>query len=214
MKKLFLGAVLAAGLMSSVVAQGLFVGAEADYVSKFPEPKTNINAIGSSTTSDGGGSAGGGIKVGYDFDLWQLYGAYIYYIGGNLSYAGGGGSLTLDNDASDLLIGANWTPQINDKFKAIAGIFVGHSTLNTDISFAGGGQALTQSVSQSGFIYGAKFGANLQFGLHNEIEFGLKYDNVKYSDKESIALSPTVSIDLKDTKRSGVGIFVGYNYKF
>ena len=207
--KLVLASSLAVSLACS---EGLFVGAQGDY--NFKSTEFDVQIATSGATSETDSDTAFGLKVGYDFDLWRLYGSYIFGSGGSFSHASGAEVLSVDSDTSDLLIGASWTPRINDKLKAIAGVYAGYSYFDIDVYYAGPGIVLSQNTKLNGLIYGARVGGIYEFNNKHEIEFGLKYGQVKYSDKETINLSPAISVDMKNVKRSDGGIFIGYNYKF
>ena len=58
----------------------------------------------------------------------------------------------------------------------------------------------------TGWILGAKVGAEYSINENNAVEFGLKADRTKY---RSIAKYDNVKI-----KETNVGLYMGYTYKF
>lgn len=228
-------------LSSSAAAEGLFVGGELGVNFAYVEAKDNakINYFGTYSTNHSSGAVGaGGVKFGYDFDLWRIYGAFVYNSGQDYEYSSYVSTntppistnehyeLDMENNSIDLLIGANWTPQISNNFKMLIGPYVGYSRLNTDITYdyhrieSNSGiitrtkQENEQTVKQNGVLYGAKFGGIFTFARRHEIDFGVKYDCVKYGDKGDISFSPDIAVSMKNAKRDGVGIYAGYNFKF
>ena len=74
-------------------------------------------------------------------------------------------------------------------------------------------------------MFGLKLGAIYELNKNNELEFGFKFDTANYKDKDT-AISSAIGTDeiygynvdstrsIKDIKRTNMGVFVGYNYKF
>nr|MBP3724373.1 hypothetical protein [Campylobacter sp.] len=227
-------AILASSIVSGACANwydGVFVGVEGKYniKSKFETKWTeNITPFMMNLNIDDS-VFGLGLKVGYDFDLWRIYGAYNHNFEAKDSVAFIGPALgisvaeELKYSTNDFLIGADWTPKFNIAgldFKAILGAFAGISKIDVEY-FAQDSVAIhTSDYSQNGFIYGLKLGGIYEINQNNEIEFGLKFDQAKYSDKDfqikeciggTCIQIPTTA---KDAKRTNIGVFVGYNYKF
>ena len=226
--KFGVAAVLASSIISSAAANwydNILIGAEIGSNFASVEPKDNVTYTTGGTysvDSSSGSVMDYGIKVGYDFDLWRVYGAFIYNNGQDFNYFSPYYTSRLDfnveNDSLDFLLGAAWTPQISNKFKMLLGPYLGYSVLRTDVSLKTSNSGVItsyeeRSYTQNGIIYGARLGGIFTIAGHHEIDFGVKYDSVKYSDKDRF-VSGSFSFTPTDIKRSGAGIYVGYNYKF
>ena len=226
--KFALGALIAASITSSAVAvnlDGFFVGAEGKYNFK-SQIKSGWGDATEAYKFDADDSLFAlGLKVGYDFDLWRVYGAINHNFEAKDSLAVVGPALGLPIleelkwSGNDFVLGADWTPKFNLAgldFKAILGAFAGISKIDVKYFAQDGADTMTSDYSQDGFIYGLKLGGIYQINQNNEIEFGLKYDKAKYDDKNiALNMSGTLApMTAKDTKRTNLGVFVGYNYKF
>lgn len=199
MKKLVLSAVLAISLVSAVSAQGWFVGGEGNYNFKSEIDITLPN--GTYSVSDS--TLAIGVKGGYDFDNWRVYGAYIRNT--KSSNKAISGSNSANWKGQDYIIGADWTPKINvfkQDLKAIVGGFVGHSNLDTSIRYG----SYYLSYDENGFLYGLRLGGIYQLAKSHEIEFGFKFSQASYDITSGYVRD--------DIERTNMGLFAGYNYKF
>ena len=230
-------AVLASSIVSSAAANwydGVFVGVEGKYniKSKFETKWTpaTIGLVSGNFNIDDSAFVWG-LKVGYDFDLWRIYGAYNYnpkikddtkvfalttgYTNENIKYS-----------TNDFILGADWKPKFNlggIDFKGVLGAFGGISKIDVKYHTFDTLSPANQSAdySQDGFIYGLKLGAIYDLDKFGEVEFGLKFDKAKYDDKDALLSGRDSYGDpvkdtykISDTKRTNTGVFVGYNYKF
>ena len=234
MKKFSIAAVLAASLVSSAVAidlDGVFVGAEGKYNFKSElETSLNLPTLGFSRSFNADESSFGlGLKVGYDFDFMRVYGAYNHNFEAKATDIGLVAALVgmaipeeLKYSGNDFILGADWTPKFSLAgldFKGILGAFAGISKIDVDYSIADSLGSVKLDYSQDGFIYGLKLGAIYEAAKQHEIEFGFKFDSAKYDDKDTtmVECSGTCVYEpakISDAKRTNMGVFVGYNYKF
>ena len=206
---------LCAGFSTVAAAEGVFVGGSLDLQhAKFKN--TLCSADENCSNSDG--RLGVGLKAGYDFNQFRIYGAYQYNPKAKTkdTYTVGYPPVTLTDEGSwqshDLTVGADYTPSFTDNFKGLVGGYVGYSRMQvkTKDQYVGfGGQVIDEhdSTSTNGFVYGVRLGGIYSFNEHNELEFGLKAEQAKYK---------AVTHDDWDFKgkATNYGAFVGYNYKF
>ena len=229
-------AVLASSLVSSAAANwydGVFVGIEGKYniKSKFETKWTENTAPFMMNFNIDDSAFGLGLKVGYDFDLWRIYGAYNYNpkIKDNAKNFALITSYTDENfeySTNDFILGADWTPKFSMfglDFKGALGAFAGISKIDVKYhTFDTLSSAdVSSDYSQDGFIYGLKLGAIYDFDKFGEVEFGIKFDSAKYDDKDALlsgidsyGSDVAYKTKISDTKRTNTGVFVGYNYKF
>ena len=208
--------VLASSLAVSLAyGEGLFVGPTATY--NFKQDTKGILEIplnAMSIVNNNGGlkttenKYGIGLKFGYDFDLWRVYTAFIYDSGGEESRDNIAGSMAVNTDSSDFLLGIDWTPNFSEQFKMLTGIMLGASKHTTDISLSISSLTYETQINQTGFVYGLRLGGIYGFNKHNEIEFGFEIKEAKYSDKY------TTNFNIVNLKRTTAGMFIGYSYKF
>lgn len=210
--KLILANFLAVNL---ACGDGLFVGAKASYNFKQDTKGTLeiplsamsiVNNSNSSTNTEDKYSLG--VKFGYDFDLWRAYTAFVYNPGGEETISDTVDFISAKAYSSDLLIGADWTPNLSKDFKAVAGIVIGVSRHTTEASLSSSSLIYKAEINQTGFVYGLKLGGIYELNNHNEIEFGFKANRAEYSNKNS------VNFNIVNLKRTTAGVFIGYNYKF
>ena len=190
MKRILAACSFAALLVSSACAEGAFVGAEGGWFykhGKFDES----NAAG---FSDNASSADLGLKLGYIItDDHRVYGAYHYDFGGKFNDGNG----DIKGQFHKFLLGYDFTPQIYNEWRGILGVYGGYTfaKLKPD-----GDNSVT---FKKGFAYGAKVGALYEINANNEVEFGVKAEQLRYNKKQEV--KPTIT---------DAGLYVGYAYKF
>lgn len=206
--KILVAALTASACVSVAVADGAYMGVEADY-----SFKSNLKAkIENETFKIKDGQAGLGLKAGYDFGVWRAYGAYIHDFKASKNDSDNGSRWKDMWKTHKFLVGADYTPQIASGFKAVVGAYTGLSILKfqNDWSDMDATGAVTDSGSDKdsfkGWIIGAKVGGIYEINANNEIEFGYKFDRTDYGKSNELEIS-----DLKETNH---GIYLGYNYKF
>ena len=199
MKNVVLKVALGLSLASAAaLAQGAFVGFEGDY-------SFNSNLI---AKSDNGKSKakkaqpGLGIKAGYDFDVARVYGAYIYDFQAKKSLGDEDGTV-IKWKTHKFIVGADYTPSVAKDLKLVLGGYTGFSKLKMDVFDTHDG---SEKGNATGWILGARVGAEYSINENNAVEFGLKADRTDYGKINKFNL-----VDIKETN---VGLYMGYTYKF
>ncbi|MBR8461799.1 porin family protein [Campylobacter sp. faydin G-140] len=188
--KILVRAALIGSLVCSVaLADGAFVGFGGDYSFKSTLKDDENNKL-----SDG--QFGLNLKAGYDFDIFRIYGEYGY----DLKTSKESEDSKFSWKKHNFLVGADYTPAINDSFKIAFGAYTGLSSNRLTEEFNGD----KNQAMLNGWVLGAKVGGIYSFDTHNEIEFGYKFDRTDYKKSEEYG----------DTKETNHGIYIGYNYKF
>ena len=199
MKNVVLKVALGLSLASAAaLAQGAFVGVEGDY------------SFGSNLTakSDNGKSKakkaqpGLGLKAGYDFDVARVYGAYIYDFQAKKSLGDEDGTI-IKWKTHKFIVGADYTPSVAKDFKLVLGGYTGFSKLKMDVFDTHDG---SEKGNATGWILGARVGAEYSINENNAVEFGLKADRTDYGKISKF--------DFVDTKETNLGLYMGYTYKF
>ena len=199
MKNVVLKVALGLSLASAAaLAQGAFIGIEGDY------------SFGSNLTakSDNGKSKakkaqpGLGIKAGYDFDVARVYGAYIYDFQAKKSLGDEDGTI-IKWKTHKFIVGADYTPSVAKDLKLVLGGYTGFSKLKMDVFDTHDG---SEKGNATGWILGARVGAEYSINENNAVEFGLKADRTDYGKINKFNL-----VDIKETN---VGLYMGYTYKF
>lgn len=199
MKNVVLKVALGLSLASAAaLAQGAFVGVEGDY-SFSSKLKANSN---NGTSKVKKAQPGLGIKAGYDFDVARVYGAYIYDFQAKKSLGDEDGTIIKWN-THKFIVGADYTPSVAKDIKLILGGYTGFSKLKMDVFDTHDG---SEKGNATGWILGARVGAEYSINENNAVEFGLKADRTKY---RSIAKYDNAKI-----KETNVGLYMGYTYKF
>ena len=199
MKNVVLKVALGLSLASAAaLAQGAFVGFEGDY------------SFGSNLTakSDNGKSKakkaqpGLGIKAGYDFDVARVYGAYIYDFKVKKT-ANDEDKSVAEWKTHKFIVGADYTPSVAKDLKLVLGGYTGFSKLKMDVFDTHDG---SEKGNSTGWILGARVGAEYSINENNAVEFGLKADRTDYGKISKF--------DMIDAKETNVGLYMGYTYKF
>jgi len=199
MKNVVLKVVLGLSLASATaLAQEAFIGIEGDYSfnSKLTAKSDN------DTTKVKKAQPGIGLKAGYDFDSFRVYGAYIYDFQAKKSLGDEDGTV-VKWKTHKFIVGADYTPSVAKDLKLVLGGYTGYLKLEMDIFDIHDG---SEKANTNDWILGARIGAEYSINENNAVEFGLKADRTKYS---SIAKYDNAKI--KDTN---VGLYLGYTYKF
>ena len=200
MKNVVLKVALGLSLASAAaLAQGAFVGVEGDYSfgSKLKVKKGN-----GSKDSIKKAQPGLGLKAGYDFDVARVYGAYIYDFQAKKSLGNEDGTIVKWN-THKFIVGADYTPSVAKDLKLILGGYTGFSKLKLDVFDIYDG---SEKGNATGWILGAKVGAEYSINENNAVEFGLKADRTDYGKINKFNL-----VDIKETN---IGLYMGYTYKF
>ena len=199
MKNVVLKVALGLSLASAVaLAQGAFVGFEGDY--SFNSNLTAKSDNGKSKAKKA--QPGLGIKAGYDFDVARVYGAYIYDFQAKKSLGDEDGTI-IKWKTHKFIVGADYTPSVAKDLKLILGGYTGFSKLKLDVFDIYDG---SEKGNATGWILGAKVGAEYSINENNAVEFGLKADRTDYGKINKFNL-----VDIKETN---LGLYMGYTYKF
>lgn len=199
MKNVVLKVALGLSLASAAaLAQGAFVGVEGDY--SFNSNLTAKSDNGKSKAKKA--QPGLGIKAGYDFDVARVYGAYIYDFQAKKSLGDEDGTVVKWN-THKFIVGADYTPSVAKDLKLILGGYTGFSKLKLDVFDTHDG---SEKGNATGWILGARVGAEYSINENNAVEFGLKADRTDYGKINKFNL-----VDIKETN---VGLYMGYTYKF
>ena len=190
-----------AGFSTVAAAEGVFVGGSLE----LQHSKTkNTLCDNDEDCSLKDGRLGLGLKAGYDFNQFRIYGAYQYNPKAKETYQDYGTEYKATWKEHNLLAGADYTPAFTDNFKGLVGGYLGYSRITITDDEVGYDEG---SASANGFLYGMRFGGIYSFNEHNELEFGVKAEQAKYKKVD----------DGKwyfKEKTTNYGAFVGYNYKF
>lgn len=235
-KKKILGSVIALSLLSSFSFadenSGIFLGVEAGIgYSTFKDKNSNLTTgadiIGGRLQFNENpiSYAGfdGALKLGYRFNpdhrLYLSVGmghrasketkiTIANAFGASLS-----GNYDVQNSTTDILVGYDFTPSLTDGIRGLFGVYVGHSSLKTELEQKGDYFAVNESAKQnfSGFAYGVKAGTIFDINENNEIDLSLRYTQRTYSEK---AFEPDNPASKVKPETSDVGIYIGYAYKF
>ena len=199
MKNVVLKVALGLSLASAVaLAQGAFVGFEGDY--SFNSNLTAKSDNGKSKAKKA--QPGLGIKAGYDFDVARVYGAYIYDFQAKKSLGDEDGTI-IKWKTHKFIVGADYTPSVAKDLKLVLGGYTGFSKLKMDVFDTHDG---SEKGNATGWILGARVGAEYSINENNAVEFGLKADRTDYGKINKFNL-----VDIKETN---VGLYMGYTYKF
>ena len=199
MKNVVLKVALGLSLASAVaLAQEAFVGVEGDY--SFNSNLTAKSDNGKSKAKKA--QPGLGIKAGYDFDVARAYGAYIYDFQAKKSLGDEDGTI-IKWKTHKFIVGADYTPSVAKDLKLVLGGYTGFSKLKMDVFDTHDG---SEKGNATGWILGAKVGAEYSINENNAVEFGLKADRTDYGKISKFNL-----VDIKETN---LGLYMGYTYKF
>ena len=183
---------------AAALAQGAFIGIEKDC--SFNSKLTAKSDNGKSKVKKA--RPGIGLKAGYDFDSFKVYGAYIYDFQAKKSL-GDEDDTVIKWSTHKFLVGADYTPELTKDIKLVFGGYTGYSKLKMDVFDTHDG---SEKANTNGWILGARIGTEYSINKNNAVEFGLKADRTKCC---SIAKYDNTKI-----KETNVGLYLGYTYKF
>ena len=200
MKNVVLKVALGLSLASAAaLAQGAFVGVEGDY--SFGS-KLTVKGDDGTKIKFKKAQPGLGIKAGYDFDVTRVYGAYIYDFQAKKSLGNEDGTI-VKWKTHKFIVGADYTPSVAKYLKLVLGGYTGFSKLKMDVFDTHDG---SEKGNATGWILGARVGAEYSINENNAVEFGLKADRTDYGKINKFNL-----VDIKETN---LGLYMGYIYKF
>ena len=189
--------ILASSLVASCAfAEGVFVGVVGGYnfMTKIEVKETDLSIKDK--------NAFFGVKGGYDFGAYRAYGQYNYNLKFSKDYLDNNGDTwTAEFKGHEFLVGADWTPSINENLKLAVGPYLGYSIVEAKDIEEGTGYYSSDNIS--GFVLGGKVGAIFDTGV-GEFEAGVKADKTWYDETEIVY----------KTDKTTVGLYLGYNFKF
>lgn len=206
--KILIAAFAAAACVSVGSSEGLLLGIEGDYSFKSSITSKWTDEDYSDTDKDSKGQAAIGFKGGYDFDIARVYGEYMYDFKTSKSGSDEYGNFKHEWSKHSLLVGGDFTPEITNSFRLVAGAYTGVSFLKYKDSyndFSGDSDSISKTVP--GWVIGARLGGLYSFDEHNEIEFGYKADYTRYKANK-------LDEDLDKVYETNHGLYLGYNFKF
>ena len=206
--KILIAAFAAAVCTSSSFGEGIFLGIEGDYSFKSSLTTKWSDEDDSGTNKDNKGQAAIGFKAGYDFGIARAYGEYMYDFKVTKNGSDEDGDFKHSWNKHSLLVGGDFTPEITNSFRLVAGAYTGVSFLKYKDSyndFSGDSDSISKTVP--GWVIGARLGGLYSFDEHNEIEFGYKADYTRYKASK-------LDEDLDKVYETNHGLYLGYNFKF
>jgi putative outer membrane protein len=196
MKNFVLKSVMVLSLASSfALAEGGFVGVEGgyDFSSKLGSDGENIKDNRPNI----------GIKGGFDFDVARVYGGYFYHAKAKDSDTFENADYNAKWTTHKFVVGGDYTPTIANNFKLVAGLYTGVSVINFKFNANSDEGRFVYDTTKSGWLLGAKLGAEYSFDNNNALEFGVKADKSWYKVDE-----------LDKVKATDISAYLGYTYKF
>ncbi|MBP5779230.1 MAG: hypothetical protein J6W17_04720, partial [Campylobacter sp.] len=135
------------------------------------------------------------------FGAFRVYGQYNYKIKSTYDESSFQGyEEKTEISAHELLIGADWTPSLNENLKLAVGPYLGYARF----SFEESDGVDSDSGNLNGFVFGGKVGAIFDTGV-GEFEAGVKADKTWLKAKED---------GIANQDKTTVGLYLGYNFKF
>ena len=177
--------VLACVISSFALAEGAFIGVEGGYL-------FNSQISGDSGAKIKGKAPNIGIKGGYAWNEARAYVQYNHVFEAKKIFVSETGKWS----NNEFLVGADWTPAINDSAKFVLGGYSGVSVLNVKED--------DEKDNFKGWLIGAKAGAIVSISDNLEFEGGLKAD-------KTFGYNVGDDNKLKQTK---YGAYAGVNFKF
>ena len=206
--KILVAAFAAAACVSVGSSEGLLLGIEGDYSFKSSITSKWTDEDYSDTDKDSKGQAAIGFKAGYDFGIARAYGEYMYDFKVTKNGSDEDGDFKHSWNKHSLLVGGDFTPEITNSFKLVAGAYTGVSFLKYKDSYNDfDGTSGSASKTAPGWVIGARLGGLYSFDEHNEIEFGYKADYTRYKASK-------LDEDLDKVYETNHGLYLGYNFKF
>ena len=206
--KILIAAFAAAACVSVGSSEGLLLGIEGDYSFKSSITSKWTDEDYSDTDKDSKGQAAIGFKAGYDFGIARAYGEYMYDFKTSKSGSDEYGNFKHEWSKHSLLVGGDFTPEITNGFKLVAGAYTGVSFLKYKDSYNDfDGTSGSASKTVPGWVIGARPGGLYSFDEHNEIEFGYKAGYTRYKASK-------LDEDLDKVYETNHGLYLGYNFKF
>lgn len=206
------GACLFANFALADEKSGFFIGADAALMNAKVNANLKHSNKGKNSTFNGDISQTIPVldfKLGYRFN--ESHRVYFTYAGSDdfndfiktsvLSIEG-------DFSTQKFLLGYDFTPKLFRNTRAVLGVYSGYAKTDVDLKTS----FLTLSQNYDGFVYGAKLGAIYEITPHNEIELGVKAEQIRYSSKNFY--QSQVGSNIYNPKETNYSAYLGYAYKF
>lgn len=215
MNKKLLSIIASATLFSNLALadenSGFFIGADVAFL--HTKVKSDLKHNGSKSLVINGDMIENipvlDLKIGYRLN--QLH--RIYFL-----YANSGGfndfittpqfNIEADFSINKFLLGYDFTPELFEKTRGVLGVYSGYARTDIDLKTS----RLSLSKKFDGFVYGVKAGAIYELTEHNEIELGVKAEQIRYNSRNFYENS--IGSNFYDPKQTNYSIYLGYAYKF
>lgn len=191
MKKfLMAGGFFAAFLASSSFAQGFFAGVDGSVLFGRQKDKISISSsLGTppiyQTIENQSLTFNPALNFGYIFS--PNHRVYVSYSYLDLS------------STNKFLLGYDFTPQIDGSLRGDLGIYGGFAKAS---KFSGG-------------AYGLKLGALYELNEYNEINFGVKFEQIPFNEYKTTGNANAIDYSSSNERTiTNYGLYVGYVYKF
>ncbi len=131
-----------------------------------------------------------GLKLGYIItDDHRVYGASHVDMRAQYFYA--------NREAYKFVLGYDFTPQISDSWRGVLGAYGGYAYARLKTS------GLSKTSYKKSYVYGAKAGVLHEIDESNELEFGVKFEQLRLNEVRGTK-----------TFTNDIVAYIGYNYKF
>lgn len=215
MKKLVAKVVLASVCASMAMAGGAFVGVDGEYLLnskiKYDYKETSGGTTTSSSYNIKTSPIGIGLRAGYDFDKYRIYGKFNYFLEDSSDqFFNNSTASTADVSFYEFVVGADYIRPISKEVKLQVGGYTGVSAAFIEMQEVG--VVGSNTFGLPGWVLGAKVGGIYDLDKTGAVEFGLRLDYTKYAGTETTASGGDKTTE--DFKRTNLGLFVGYTYKF
>lgn len=169
------------------------------------------------------------LNLGYQWEWYRMYVAYGYTYGYDVSATKVEDSnpssepnyekFNIKSNFYKFLFGYDFTPRFYGPWKGLFGIYTGCVILSpkkfSSIDFSSSESEVKTYELNTGLLYGLKLGALYEFDKHNEMNFGVKFEQISF---DGVTKSSSGSImSIVSTPKYSIqkfGFFVAYIYKF
>ncbi|TKX33986.1 outer membrane beta-barrel protein [Campylobacter taeniopygiae] len=204
------GVCLFANIALADEKSGFFIGADAAWMHSNVKGDLKHNLTGMTFNGDVSGNIPNfGLRAGYRFnESHRIYAAYNYSDEFNDLIKTPRIQIEGDFTTHKFLLGYDFTPKLFTNTRAVLGVYSGYAKTNIDLKTS----FLSLSQDFDGFVYGAKWGALYELTPCNEIEFGVKAEQIRYNSRNFY--QSRIGSNFYDPKQTNYGVYLGYAYKF
>lgn len=186
MNKKLLSIVASATLFSNLALadenSGFFIGADAAFL--HTKVKSDLKHNGSKSSVINGDMIENipvlDLKIGYRLN--QLHRIYFLYANSDDFddfITTPQFNIEADFSINKFLLGYDFTPELFEKTRGVLGVYSGYARTDIDLKTS----RLSLSKKFDGFVYGVKAGAIYELTEHNEIELGVKAEQIRYNSR-------------------------------